>query len=277
MIDFKPRSNKHGWRRVKNNKPTIFGFKSRRNFLDKFEGNRLGMRRLVSTVAKDYRNYNYPNQHEAVLSFLWSHVGDYYNDVLSEFCKRTNKYCRSMMISPKLRLNNYLGLTHSGYYYYRSLNSVNGQPVGSFGFYVDLEGKIQVLPDFVGGCKNYKVKKRKKSLEYLYMYNEENIIIPDIETLKLKSIIKVGTGYATDLKNSIISNNPLKIYLIREDRFDITDRNNKIKDRLYLQSFKPVFILGRRASEQRVRYIDGGWYSRGRYFIFAVKNENKVV
>lgn len=276
MIDFKPRNNKHGWRRVKNNIPTVFGFKSRRNFLDKFEGNRLGMRKLVNAVAKDYRNYNYPKQHEAVLTFLWSHIGDYYDDVLSEFCKKTNKYRQSMMISPRSRLNNYLGLTYE-YYYSRYMNFMNGLPVGSYGFYVDSEGKIQVLPNFIGGCKNYKVKKRKKSLEHLYRYNEENIIIPDIETLKTKSIIKIGSGYVTDLKNNIISNKPLKVYIIEKDRFDISDSNGKIKDLMYLQSFRPVFILGRKTNEQYIRYINGGIYYRSRYFIFAVKNENRVI
>lgn len=276
MIDFKPSSNKHGWRRVKNNKPAIYGFKSRRNFLDKFEGSRIGMRKLVRLVAKDRRSYNYPNQYEAVLSFLWSHVGDYYCDVLSEFCKKTNKYRRSMMISPRLRLDNYLGLTQVGYYYYRNKNTVNELPVSSYGFYVDLDGKIQVLPDSIGGCRNYKVKKRKKSLEHLYKYNEENIIMPDIETLKTKSIIKVGSGYVTNLKNSIVSNIPLKVYLIREDRFDISDKNDKVKDLMYLQNFHPVFVLGRKTNEQYIRYVNGGWYYRSKYFIFAVKNENKI-
>jgi hypothetical protein len=276
MIDFKPSNNKHGWRRVKNNKPTVFGFKSRRNFLDKFEGSRLGMRKLVGVATKDFRKYSYPNQHEAVLSFLWSHVGDYYCDVLSEFCRKTRKYKNSMITSPQSKLDPYLG-KRSRKCYWRRQKYVNGTLIGANGFYVDAEGKIQILPDYIGGSRNFKIKKKKRSLEYLYEYNEKNIIIPDEGILSTKSIFKIGKGYVTDLRNNMISNNPLKVYLIEESRFDISDRNDKVKDRLYLQNFRPVFILGRKVEEQYVRYVKRSWYYRSKYFIFAIKNENKII
>ena len=198
MLDFKPRKEKHGWRK----KDPVYSFKKSRNWLrEKFEGTRIGIRKL-KRVSEDWDNVCYQPfvDYEHIDHFLYTMIGRTYQYAWEKFLKKVKHYgriCRKTVRDFERLFKDRVGV--------QSLYSWNRNKSV---FYINNSGVI----DFRRADFNYKPKKIYK--KEIREHNGEN----EISVFKNSSITPIDKQlYVVFPGVDIISKTPIKVFTIGKD------------------------------------------------------------
>lgn len=228
MIQFKPTREKHGWKKKKYkpcNITTVYGFKSCRRWIrDKFDGSRIGHRKLIR-IGKDWDDSNLYTpflDYDDIYYFLYDNLGKTYQEAWERFLKivkpNLNKYHKNTKEIEKT-FKEFLSISDR---WYRSRIAQ---------FCLDEEGKIDIKHNNLNKYKPKKVYKK-----YILVCNGNKVI----EECPYQ-ITKIDKKlYIFDPWTKEISSTPLSVFTISEKRWN----NKKGKDIYYLKSYRRIIVPG---------------------------------
>lgn len=229
MLKFKPTKEKHGWRKrgcygnKHINPTTIYGFGPLRRWLRRFDGNKIGHRKLNKVVRDpdDYRIDPRPfPDYDDMRRFFLDNLGKTYQEAWEKFLRiigpKLPKYRRNTKELEAIFLR-FLGEHHRGW--------------GNSRFKLNDEGKIDLN---WGNLNNYKSRKIHKKL--IREYNGVGYICGD-----LNKITDLGKRlYTYDPTTEVPSESPQRIFVISEKRW----HGRCGKDEYFLRRYSLVVVPG---------------------------------
>lgn len=234
MLDFKLVTSKHGRRRGQKKLPGNTGFKSRRRAIASFEGQRLGMRRSLIYSSHDIYLGKYAGvDYDHLPALMAASIGHHYDEVFSKFVKRYKKKKRS----PREIFDDFLG---QGYYsYIRRTGPDPSQNIGWAGYYVAEDGTIQENRSAVY-YKLSRFRPRRVPKKYVE-YNKAN---RNLQGNHVNGLVKAGSLYVIRMDTNKIVPNPVPVWIVPGQRFDLMCPETRMKDRLYLKGYTRVCVPG---------------------------------